>query len=480
MVSRTGMAAAAIAVVVTGLFVMLALMPNGFTSNSNGTGASTAATNAFPATHVLLHEDGEESNFTIWNDRWHRYDANPVDGDDHGCRTMHRAHGSNHSIYSARIGYNSHYQMPITMSDGSTGYVQPWNVNITDLPASTPQSQWVMRYDTNQDSVMQMAITGAQYYGNVSMTFWFWSQTSRSDAAQPGNNSPVGYDFLNALYYTGSGDGIEKHVLWTASYEQATAQQWNQVTLSVPTDATMVGFEFVSGTSAPQGGDASNAFASSGVRVVNGGMHEGVYLDDIYVNGTDPSSGLPLATQVQQLPPGQNGTEFPIGVAVNEPSSLAYVNLYYRMAGNGAWTKYTAPSNHDGRFTSNPIGFAAPGNGTYEFLTQGVDRNGTAEPLKDKADAWTIVDTVAPVTTIKANGAALTSEPLSGPVAVTFDPTDGDSGVKSTFYREDDGAWTLYSGPFTLSVSGAHDLEYYSIDLVGNQEAVRTSTVAIE
>ena len=30
------------------------------------------------------------------------------------------------------------------MSDGSTGYTQPWNVNITGLPATTPQSQWVM------------------------------------------------------------------------------------------------------------------------------------------------------------------------------------------------------------------------------------------------------------------------------------------------------------------------------------------------
>jgi len=375
---------AVVAVVVVLLLAVLALAPKILTT-------TTSVVNV-PITYTLLHENAEESNFSIWDTRWVRIDANPADSDDHWCRTMHESHDGNHSIYCARIGYNSHYQTPIRMSDGSTGYTQPWNVNITGLPATTPQSQWVMRYDTNQDAIMRKAVTGAQYYGNVTMTFWFWSHTGTSDAVQPNTSTSVGYDFLNALYFTGSGDRLEKHVLWTDSYQQATAQRWTEVTLSVPTNATMVGFEFVSGTTTPQGGDSSSAFASSGVRVTNGGMLEGVYLDGINVNGSDPSANLPLATTVEEMPSDQNSTEFPVSVAANNQSNLEYINLFYRKDGSSSWTKYTTSSNGDGRFTSSPIDFVAPSNGTYEFLSQGVDRSGASETLRNKADAWTVVE----------------------------------------------------------------------------------------
>ncbi len=462
MVAKKGVAAAGIVLVVVCLLLLLALMPRVITRDDSAVN--------FPVTNVLLHENAEESNFTIWNARWDRYDANPASGDDHWCRTMHSYHDGNHSIYCARIGYNSHYMIPITMGDGSTGYVQPWNVNITGLPDTTPQSQWVMRYDTDQDAIMRKAIAGAQYYGNISMTFWFWSQTGSSDARQPGTNSSVGFDFLNALYFTGNGDGLVKHVLWTDSYQQATAQQWIKITLDVPNDATMVGFEFVSGTQAPKGGDPSNAFASSGVKVVNGGMLEGVYLDDIYVNDSDPSPDLPLATNVQELPYFQNSTEFPVGVATNNLSKLDHVNLYYRSDSNSAWTKYTTSSNPDGNFHTSPIEFTAPGNGTYEFFTQGVDRNGTAEPLRDQADAWTIVDTAAQVTTTGTNGFVASLGMCVGPMSTMFNTADGDLGGKGTSQQAGGGTWTLYSGSLALSTSCARMVEWYSQDLVGSRD----------
>ncbi|MDW5562891.1 MAG: hypothetical protein SA339_06650 [Methanomassiliicoccus sp.] len=381
MVSKKGVVA--IVLVVAGLLLVLALVPRGML-----TGAS--AMNV-PTTNVLLHEDAEESNYSIWDARWIRSDANPASGDDHWCRTMHDYHDGNHSIYCARIGANSHYMIPIRMADGSTGYVQPWNVNVTGLPATTPQTQWVMRYDTDQDALMRRAVPNAQYYANLSLTFWFWSHTGSSDAKQPGTNASVGYDFLNAVYYTGSGNSVTKHVLWTDNYQEATAQRWLQVKVSVPNNATMVGFEFVSGTKAPQGGDATNAFASSGVRMQKGGMLEGAYLDGIYVNGSDPSPNLPLTTSVEELPSFLNSTGFPIDVVADRPSDLSHVSLYYRTSGESAWTKYTTSSNRDGKFSSTPIMFIAPSNGTYEFMTQGVDLNGVAEPLHNKADAWTTV-----------------------------------------------------------------------------------------
>jgi hypothetical protein len=121
-------------------------------------------------------------------------------------------------------------------------------------------------------------------------------------------------------------------------------------------------------------------------------MLEGVYLDGIYVNGSEPSAGLPLATTVEEMPSSQNSTEFPVSVAANNQSNLEYVNLFYRKDGSSSWTKYTTSSNRDGKFTSSPIDFVAPSNGTYEFLSQGVDRSGVSETLRNKADAWTVVE----------------------------------------------------------------------------------------
>ena len=432
---KKGIAVVAVAVVL--LLAIVALAPRILTT-------TTSVVNV-PITYTLLHENAEESNFSIWDARWARIDANPADSDDHWCRTMHDSHDGNHSIYCARIGYNSHYQTPIRMSDGSTGYTQPWNVNVTGLPATTPQSQWVMRYDTNQDAIMRKAVIDAQYYGNVTMTFWFWSHTGTSDAVQPDTNTSVGYDFLNALYFTGNGDNVEKHVLWTDSYQQATAQKWTEVTLSVPTDATMVGFEFVSGTTAPQGGDSSSAFASSGVRVTNGGMLEGVYLDGIYVNGSEPSAGLPLATTVEDMPSSQNSTEFPVSVAANNQSNLEYVNLFYRKDGSSSWTKYTTSSNHDGKFTSSPIDFIAPSNGTYEFLSQGMDRSGASETLRNKADAWTVVEPTSNV-----SGTALSLNDYAGqvpPPLVSIYP-DAGIGLAECY----DGAYRMMAAPLKWSL----------------------------
>ena len=53
-------------------------------------------------------------------------------------------------------------------------------------------------------------------------------------------------------------------------------------------------------------------------------------------------------------------------------------------------------------------------------------------------------------------------------------------GVADTFVAVDSGSFTLYGGTFTLSAEGLHAVHFYSKDVAGNTEAVRSSTVAVD
>jgi len=53
------------------------------------------------------------------------------------------------------------------------------------------------------------------------------------------------------------------------------------------------------------------------------------------------------------------------------------------------------------------------------------------------------------------------------------------SGVNYTRYRIDGSFWQLYTGPFSAGSSGVHTVEYYSVDLAGNAETTKSTTVGL-
>ncbi|MDW5562854.1 MAG: Ig-like domain-containing protein [Methanomassiliicoccus sp.] len=429
-----------------------------------------------PASQTFITEDAEEATYDEWDAHWERWDANDdnVSGQDWWCRQMHEVHSGQRAVFCARNGINSHYL-------DSTGH-QPWNVNLTSLPESASQSSYVLRYDTNQDAIMRRPITGAQYYRTITVTFWFYSDTGASDAKQPGTNASVGYDFLNVIYYTGMGEEKVKRVAWTDSESQATSRTWTQVSIAIPNNATMVGFEFVSGTVPPAGGDASDTFSTSDIRTVpsgSAGMREGVFLDDISVVGTDPAPDFPLVTSVDNLPAYETGLSFPVSIVDNGPKvGMRYANLYYRPAGEVDWTKYTTSDNPAGEFSSGSTVFVAPEDGKYEFLSVGVDQNGTVEAMRTGADESTIVDTTAPVSNITVNGMVVDGH-HTGAASFTISSQDRTSGVDAVTYRVDGGGWEPYSTSVGLATSGNHVVDYYATDKAGNIEGTRSESILI-
>ena len=65
-------------------------------------------------------------------------------------------------------------------------------------------------------------------------------------------------------------------------------------------------------------------------------------------------------------------------------------------------------------------------------------------------------------------------------VTLTLHASDAGSGVSSTFYRIHDASWQEYSGPVQVPDEGSHDVEYYSEDIAGNREAIKSTQVRVD
>ena len=96
--------------------------------------------------------------------------------------------------------------------------------------------------------------------------------------------------------------------------------------------------------------------------------------------------------------------------------------------------------------------------------------------------AFTIPYGIPPVTTISfappepdgCNGWYVSN------VTVTFNATD-DEGVNATYFRINTSNWEIYSDPFILSEDGDDILiEYYSVDIIGSVEDVKSTTIDID
>ena len=87
-------------------------------------------------------------------------------------------------------------------------------------------------------------------------------------------------------------------------------------------------------------------------------------------------------------------------------------------------------------------------------------------------------DTVAPRTTIVPSGTAVAvpggSAAYASDVTITLSRVEATSGLASTRYRVDGGAWAEYADAFVVSGTGRHTVEAFSTDAAGNVEPVRS------
>lgn len=124
--------------------------------------------------------------------------------------------------------------------------------------------------------------------------------------------------------------------------------------------------------------------------------------------------------------------------------------------------------------------FTIATNGTHVIDFRGIDNVYNVEAFGTRVVR---VDTIAPsslVTFTPAQGISYVNRTTS----FTLIPSDnaGGSGIASRFYKIGAGAWTTYSGPFTLGAypNGTYTIYHYCVDNIGNVESQKSLTVYLD
>src|SRR2546426_629328 len=103
----------------------------------------------------------------------------------------------------------------------------------------------------------------------------------------------------------------------------------------------------------------------------------------------------------------------------------------------------------------------------------------TSTPSTYAVSPGSVSDITPPVTTYSASGSSGTSNWYTSAVTVTLTATDDSSGIQSSEYRVDGGAWRSYTSVFPVSGNGTHTIEYHATDVASNVETAKSSVVRI-
>lgn len=154
----------------------------------------------------------------------------------------------------------------------------------------------------------------------------------------------------------------------------------------------------------------------------------------------------------------------PVSVTLTAADNLSGVgSTFYRIDGGAAQTYASA--------------FSVSSDGVHTVAFWSVDVAGNTETQQTRVVK---IDATAPVTQASASGTAGTNNWYRSAVQVSLNASDNVSGVQNSNYRIDGGAIQTYAGPFVLSTTGQHTVNYWSVDNAGNTEVTHSLAVNID
>jgi len=125
------------------------------------------------------------------------------------------------------------------------------------------------------------------------------------------------------------------------------------------------------------------------------------------------------------------------------------------------------------------------------FATNGIESRGIFDANVDNGSSWPyFMDARAPLadygdltigwsTIASISGVAGENGWYISSVDVELNSTSS-AGVDDTFYSLNSGDWQTYTSKFTIDTEGHNTLAYYSVDLYGSNETIKTTQVSID
>jgi FKBP-type peptidyl-prolyl cis-trans isomerase 2 len=162
---------------------------------------------------------------------------------------------------------------------------------------------------------------------------------------------------------------------------------------------------------------------------------------------------------------GNNGWFKSLNLTLTATDATSGVASTYYTVNGGSPVLYTGP--------------AALPDGNLSITYYSVDVAGnqeTAHTLSAK------VDSTAPVTMPNITGTSGLNGYYISSVKLTLSAADNASGIAATYYKLGSATtYTLYRGTaINFTTQGTHLISYYSVDVAGNKEAVKTTTIKID
>jgi outer membrane protein assembly factor BamB len=213
------------------------------------------------------------------------------------------------------------------------------------------------------------------------------------------------------------------------------------------------------------GGTTQNYF--SPVTIQTDGSHTFNFWSSDYAGNNETQQSIVVNVDVNapttQISAGSGYYASPAQLTLTATDSGAGVaNTFYRID-SGATQTYSAP-------------FTVSGDSNRQIVYWSVDQAGHTE----SQHFFTLkLDGSAPSTGISLVG-TFSNGWRTTPVQVNLSPSDTRSGVAATYYTLDGGPTQTYSGPFMINESAIHQLNYWSVDNVGNTEAQKLETIKID
>ena len=166
-----------------------------------------------------------------------------------------------------------------------------------------------------------------------------------------------------------------------------------------------------------------------------------------------------------------------VNLTASNPQVVYFPDIYYSVD-SAPEVRFIASQ---GGYNLCPIEISKEGVTTITFTS--VIWKSSTSCVAEEAGYHTVtvsIDTIAPVTT----NSAVQGKTLHGRPGVHAHPTDvSGSGVASTWFKLDSGAWTSGTLATVLaptSGSASHTIQWYSIDVAGNTEGTKSVTFDVQ